>query len=40
MKHKNKPSIEFVPMKMNKVNRAKITKVRYTCNKWLGNVNF
>lgn len=40
MKHKNKPSIEFVPMKMNKVNIAKITKVRYTCNKCLGNVNF
>lgn len=40
MKHKNKRSIEFVPMKMNKVNIAKITKVRCTCNKCLGNVNF
>lgn len=40
MKHKNKRSIEFDPMKMNKVNIAKITKVRCTCNKCLGNVNF
>lgn len=38
MKHKNKRSIEFVPMKMNKVNIAKITKVR--CNKLTGKVNF
>lgn len=36
MKHKNK--IEFVPMKMNKVNLAKIAKLR--CNKRTGNVNF
>lgn len=38
MKHKNKRSIEFVPMKMNKVNLAKIAKLR--CNKRTGNVNF
>lgn len=38
MKYKNK--IEFVLMKMNKVNIVKIIKVRCICNKCLGNVNF
>lgn len=38
MKYKNKWLIEFVLMKMNKVNFVKIIKLR--CNKFIGKVNF